>query len=68
MCGLAINIASFAHLLKRVEFDAVVDYLAIVHIMKSKLEPASNRIEVIGDIELLFLQLVLHKRQRNGSK
>ena len=40
MCGLAINIASFAHLLKRVDFDAVVDHLAIVHIMKSKAEPA----------------------------
>ena len=36
MCGLAINIAGFAHLLKRVDFDAVVDHLAIVHIMKSK--------------------------------
>ena len=36
MCGLAINIASFAHLLKRVDFDAVVDHLAITHIMKSK--------------------------------
>ena len=51
MCGLAINIASFAHLLKRVDFDAVrvdfdavVDHLAIAHIMKSKAEPASNRI------------------------
>ena len=32
MCGLAINIASFAHLLKRVDFDAVVDHLAITHI------------------------------------
>ena len=29
MCGLAINIASFAHLLKCVDFDAVVDHLAI---------------------------------------
>ena len=28
MCSLAINIASFAHLLKRVDFDAVVDHLA----------------------------------------
>ena len=35
-CGLAINIASFAHLLKRIYFDAVVDHLAIAHIMKSK--------------------------------
>ena len=28
LCGLAINIASFSHLLKRVDFDAIVDYLA----------------------------------------
>ena len=36
MCGLAINIASFAHLLKKVDFDAIVDHLALVHILKSK--------------------------------
>ena len=45
MCGLAINIASFAHLLKRVDFEAVVDHLAIAPIMKSKAEPATNRIK-----------------------
>ena len=45
MCGLAINIASFSHLLKRVDFDAVVDHLAIAHIMKSKMELATNRIK-----------------------
>ena len=45
MCSLAINIASFAHLLKRVDFDPVVDHLAITHIMKSKMEPATNRIK-----------------------
>ena len=45
MCGLAISIASFAHLLKRVDFGAVVDHLAITHIMKSKMEPATNRIK-----------------------
>ena len=50
MCGLAINIARFAHLLKRVDFDAVVDHLAIVHIMKSKAEPASNRIKRLLEI------------------
>ena len=37
MCSLAINIASFPHLLKRVDFDAIVDHLAITHIMKSKM-------------------------------
>ena len=33
LCGLAINIASFAHLLKRVDFDAIVDHLALTHII-----------------------------------
>ena len=50
MCGLAINIASFAHLLKRVDFDAIVDHLAITHIMKSKMEPATNRIKRLLEI------------------
>ena len=34
LCGLAINIASFANLLKRVDFDATVDHLALTHIIK----------------------------------
>ena len=50
MCGLAINIVSFAHLLKRVDFDAVADHLAITHIMKSKMEPATNRIKRLLEI------------------
>ena len=45
MCGLAINITSFAHLLKKVDFDAVVDHLAITHIMKSKVESVTTRIK-----------------------
>ena len=36
MCGLAINVATFSHLLKQVDFDTVVDHLAITHIMGSK--------------------------------
>ena len=43
LCSLAINIASFSHLLKRVDFDAVVDHLALIHIIKSKAEPATTR-------------------------
>ena len=50
MCGLAINITSFAHLLKKVDFDAVLDHLAIVHIMKSEMEPATNRIKRLLEI------------------
>ena len=45
MCRLAMNITTFAHLLKKVDFDAVVDHLAITHIMRSKAEPATTRIK-----------------------
>ena len=45
LCGLAINIASFAHLLTRVDFDDIVDHLALTHIIKSKAEPATTRIK-----------------------
>ena len=34
LCGLVINIASFSHLLKRVDFDAIVDHLALTHIIQ----------------------------------
>ena len=45
LCDLAINIASFSYLLKRVDFDAIVDHLALMHIIKSKMEPATTRIK-----------------------
>ena len=45
LCGLAINIASFSHQLKRVDFDAIVDHLALTHIIKSKMELATTRIK-----------------------
>ena len=50
MYGLAINITSFTHLLKRVDFDIVLDRLAITHIMRSKMEPATNRIKRLLEI------------------
>ena len=43
LCGLAINIASISHLLKRVDFDAIVDHLALMHIIKSNIEPVTTR-------------------------
>ena len=51
MCGLTINIATFAHLLKKVDFDTVVDHLAIMHIMRSNAKPVTTRIKRL--IELL---------------
>ena len=45
LCGLAINIANFSHLLKRVDFDAIVEHLALTHLIKSRVEPATIRIK-----------------------
>ena len=50
MCGLAINIASAAHLLKKVDFDVIVDHLALTHIIKSKVEPATTRIKRLLEV------------------
>ena len=46
-----MNIATFSHLLKKVNFDAVVDHLAMTHIMRSKAEPDTTRIKRL--LELL---------------
>ena len=51
MCRLAMNITTFSHCLKKVDFDAVVDHLAITYIMRSKAEPATTRIKRL--LELL---------------
>ena len=51
MCGLAMNITTFSHLLKKVDFYAIVDHLAITHIIRSKAEPATTRIKRL--LELL---------------
>ena len=50
LCGLAINIASFSHLLKRVDFDAIVDHLALMHIIKSKMELVTTRIKRLLEV------------------
>ena len=45
MCRLAMNITTFSHLLRKVDFDAAVHHLAITLIMRSKTEPATTRIK-----------------------
>ena len=51
MCGLAMNITTFSHLLKKVDFNAIVDHLAITHIMRNKAESVRTRIKRL--LELL---------------
>ena len=43
--AFAINITSFMHLSKKVDFDANVNHWQIMHIMKSKAEPALTKIK-----------------------
>ena len=50
MCGLAVNIISFAHLLKKVDFDGIVDHLALTHIIKVKQKTATNRINRLLEV------------------
>ena len=50
LCCLAINIVSFSHLLKRVDFDAIVDHLALTHIIKSKVETTTTRIKMLLEL------------------
>ena len=54
MCGLTINITSFAHLLRKVDFNAVVDHLPIMHIMRSKVEPATTRLKRLLEVLSLY--------------
>ena len=44
LCGLAINITHFFHLLKRVDFDTIVDHLSLTYIIRGKVKPATIRI------------------------
>ena len=55
LCGLAINIASFSHLSKRIDFDAIVDHLSLTHIIKSKAEPATIRIKRLLELISSYL-------------
>ena len=36
--------------MKRLDFDAIVDHLALVHILKSKTEPATTRIKRLLEV------------------
>ena len=42
LCGLAISMTSFS---QRLDFDAIVDHLALTHIIKHKAELVTTRIK-----------------------
>ena len=54
LCGLAINIVSFSYQLKRVDFDAIVNHLALMNIIKSKIELVTPRIKKLLELISLY--------------
>ena len=54
LCGLAINIASFLHLLKRVDLNVTQAFIALKHIIKSKVEPATTRIKRLLELIISY--------------
>ena len=65
MCGLAINIAHFAHLLKKVDFDAIVDHLSLMHIMKSKVEPVTTRMKSLLEVLISYSFNLYYMKGKN---
>ena len=54
LCSLAINMASFSHLLKSVDIDGIVDHLALTHI-KNKAEPVTTKIKRLLELISSYL-------------
>ena len=67
-CGLMINIASFLHLLKRVDFNAIIDHLALMHIIKRKAELATTRIKRLLELVSCYSFNLHYERQRYDFK
>ena len=63
LCSLVINIVSFAHILKNVDFDALIDHLALTNSIKGKAEPATYKIgKIVRGVMFLFIHSLLYKR------
>ena len=45
LCGLAIYMVGFKHLLKKQDFDALVYPLALIYLLKSKIETPTSRVK-----------------------
>ena len=50
ICDFATNIASFVHLLKRVDFYAIVEHLALTQMIKGKTEATTTRIKRLLEV------------------
>ena len=65
LCGLAVNIASCSHLFKRVDFDVIVDHLALMHIIKSRAELATTRIKRLLELISSYLFNLYYMKEKD---
>ena len=68
LCGLAINMACFSHLLQRVDFNAIINHLSLTHIIKSKAEPATTRIKRLLELISSYSFNLYYIKRRYGIK
>ena len=53
------------HLLKKVDFDTIVDHLALVHILKSKAKPALTRIKRLLEVLSAYSSNLYHMKGKD---
>ena len=68
LCGLAVNIVSFSLLLKRVDFNVIVDHLALTCIIKSKAEAVTTRIKRLLELISSFSFNLYYMKGNNMIK
>ena len=50
LCGLAVNIHSFKHILRNTEFTVIIDHSALLYILNAKREPPTLRLKKLIEI------------------
>ena len=50
LCGLAVNIHSFKHILRNTEFIVIIDHSALLYILNAKREPPTLRLKKLIEV------------------
>ena len=50
LCGLAVNIHSFKHILRNTEFTVIIDHSALLYILNAKREPPTLRLKKLIEV------------------
>ena len=55
LCGLAVNIHSFKHILRNTEFTVIIDHSALLYILNAKREPPTLRLKKLIEVLSQYL-------------